>query len=249
MIVSFFRFLYRLLCWIDFFLATFIMYILSWLPLKITNLWYPLLFRQWCKVFIRAMGVDLKLHQKNTKPLPEQYIVIGNHPSAFEDVGMPALFKARYLAKLELKDWFILGRISVHAGTLYVRREDKASRKQAAGQIREALKQGDSIGIYPEGGCKGKRIHLPFHFGAFDIALEHGIPILPVFLHYEAQETFEWTPYENLIQKIKAITFAPNRTANYYVFDPIEPNQFENKEILTIHVQNLYLEWQKKYLE
>lgn len=249
MIVAFFRCIYRLLCWLDFLLATMGMYLLTWLPRFVTKPWYPTLFRCWCRVFIRAMGVHLKLHQKHLNPLPKQYIVIGNHPSAFEDVGMPCLFPARYLAKQELKSWFIFGRISVHANTLYVKRENKESRREAAKAIKAALHAGDSIGIYPEGGCMGRRIHIPFHFGAFDIAIENNIPILPVFLHYESQACFEWAPKEPLVKKIAKISLAQNRTANYYVFDAIDPSQFATKELLTFHMQNLYLEWQKKYLE
>ncbi len=243
------KFILTVVMWLDMILATLLLYFLSFLPKKFTAHWYSYLFRGWCWIFIRALGVSLKLHQKNTAPLPTQYILIGNHPSALEDIGMPALFKARFLAKEELKDWWVLGRISVAAGTLYVKRESKESRKLASETLINLLMQGQSIGIYPEGGCKGRRIYLPFQYGAFDAAIKTGIPILPVFLHYETQEEFEWRPKELLIQKLWQISKSPNKTANYYVFDAIYPNEFANKEALCTYVQNLYLQWQSKYLE
>ena len=42
--------------------------------------WYLGWFRLWCRAFVRALGVDLRLHQKNAKPLPAQFILIANHP-------------------------------------------------------------------------------------------------------------------------------------------------------------------------
>jgi len=248
-IYTVFSILRHLICWFDFLCLTAMLYLLSFLPKNLTLAWYPHCFRLWCKLFVRALGVELKLHQKNAHPLPKQYIIIGNHPSAFEDTGMPALFEARFLAKIEVKDWFIFGRISYHAGTLYVKRESKESRKEANQTLQDVLSSGQNIALYPEGGCKGRRIYLPFQYGCFDIAIKTKIPIVPVFLHYEAQESFEWTNHENLVQKIISIIRAPNRTANYYVFDALDPTQFESKENFCQHVEQLYLQWQAKYLE
>lgn len=249
MFYSIAQFILTTLKWLDFVLATTLLYLLAFLPGQWTQAWYPSLFQKWCWVFIRALGVELKLHQKNLHPLPQQFILIGNHPSAFEDLGMPALFRARFLAKEELKQWWILGRLSVATRTLYVKRESPESRKQAREALIKALKKGESVALYPEGGCKGRRIHLPFQYGGFDASLKTGVPILPVFLHYEAQETFEWRAQESLLHKLWEIFRSPNKTVHYYVFDALDPAGFGTKEEFCEYVQNLYLQWQAQYLE
>lgn len=237
------------LFWLDWILVTAVLYVLSFLPKAWLDRFYPALFRVWCKSFVRALGVDLRLHQKNARPLPKQFILIANHPSAFEDIGMPALFNVYSLAKEEVRNWWIVGRISWAAGTLYVQRESRESRRAAADQMVEELAKGKSLAIYPEGGCKGRRLFTSFRYGAFDISKRTGIPILPVFLHYEAQETFEWAGPHTLLHKVWHFMSAPNNRANYYVFDAIEPGQFSSKEEYNTHVYNLYLQWQTKYLE
>jgi len=239
----------RAITTLDMLLGTILLYGLSFLPSRFTHRWYPKLFRLWCALFIRALGVNLKVHQKNIHTLPKHFMVIGNHPSAFEDIGLPALFKARFLGKEEIKDWWILGRISTAANTFYVKRESKESRAIVREAIIKALKKGDNIGLYPEGGCKGRRVFLPFHYGCFDIAIQANVPIIPVFLHYEAQEDFEWGAKESLLQKIWTILKTQNKTVNYYIFDAIHPTQFANQASLCQHVQDLYLKWQIKYLE
>lgn len=248
MIISLFNLLYRLIAIVDLVILTFFMYIFSFIPNKIIGPLYHRIFPYWCHVFIRALGISLYKHEKHHKPLPKQFIVISNHPSALEDIGMPYLFAARFLAKIEVKDWWIVGRISTASGSLYVHRENKASRKDASKEILDALKNGDSIGLYPEGGCKGRRIHLPFRWGAFDIAIQSGVPILPVFLHHEAQEQYEWQG-QHLLMKIWEMMTSQNRRVNYYVYDTIDPKQFADKKELCDHVQNLYLDWQKRYLD
>ena len=235
--------------WIDFIFLTLLLLVLAYIPFKYKDGIYPKLFRVWCKAFVRALDVDLKLHQKNLYPLPDQYILIANHPSAFEDIGVPALFNVHSLAKHEVRHWPVFGPISEAAGTLYVNRESKESRADAARQIAEDLAKGKNIALYPEGGCKGKRIFETFRYGAFDISLSSGVPILPVFLHYEAQDDFAWVDPHTLVDKMWHFLKTKNNRANYYVYDALNPADFTDKEEYMKHAHNLYLSWQKKYLE
>ena len=249
MLYSFLRIVRYLLYGTDFIIFTMLLYLLALLPTKWLCGIYPRLFWLWCRLFVHVLNVDLHLHQKNAKPLPHHYILIANHPSAFEDIGIPALFPVYSLAKVEVRDWWIVGRISLAAGTLYVQREERSSRREAYQQVIEALERGKNIALYPEGGCKGRRIFTSFRYGAFDISLKTGMPIVPVFLHYEAQADFEWRPRVSLIRKIWEIITAQNKQVNYYVYDALYPTQFSTKEEYATHVHTLYLGWQAKYLE
>ena len=40
-----------------------------------------------------------------------------------------------------------------------------------------------------------------------------------------------------------------NNRANYYIYDAIDPSQFTDKEEYNLHVYNLYLAWQVRYLD
>src|SRR5882672_7654226 len=135
----FFRLVRKIVAWADFIAFTSLMYLLSWLPWHGTH---PVarIFNAWCRSFVRALDVDLRLHQKNLKRLPERFILIANHPAAFEDIGIPALFDVVSLAKRQVQDWFIVGRISKAAGTLYFDRDDPASRHHAIDAMVDAIK-------------------------------------------------------------------------------------------------------------
>lgn len=236
-------------CWIELAVLTAFLYICAFLPKTWLRPWYFPLFRFWCRLFVRALGVNLKLHQKNTRLLPAQYILIANHPSALEDIGIPTLFPVYSLAKEGVRDWWWVGRINVAAGTLFVERESAESRRAAAAQLEAELKKGHNVAVYPEGGCKGRRIFSSFRYGAFDISLRTGIPILPVFLHYESQDDFEWRTPQTLLDKLWHFMSTQNNRANYYVYDAIDPTQFSGKEEYNQYVYNLYLKWQARYLD
>lgn len=235
--------------WLELILFTIFLYALSWLrPIRGHRL-YRQLFRRWCRQFVRALGVDLRLHEHQTKDLPDRYLMIANHPSAFEDIGIPALFDVSSLAKIEVRDWWMAGRISAAAGTLFVRREDKEDRARAAGDIARALAEGHNIALYPEGGVKNVRLHDHFRYGVFDISLRTGVPIVPVFIHYEAQWQFHWRDKEPLLIKLWHFINSPNNHANYHVYDAIDPSQFSDKASYCGAVYAQYLAWQTRYLE
>lgn len=240
---------WRIICWVELSLFTIMMYLLGWLPRAVIQTFYFPLFQIWSRSFVRALGVNLRLHQKNLRPVPPQYILIANHPSAFEDIGIPALFPVHSLAKIEVRDWWLVGRISIASGALFVDRESRDSRNVAIEQIESALREGKNIALYPEGGCKGRRIFETFRYGAFDISMRTGVPILPVFLHYEAQDDFEWRDPQTLPQKIWHMMTTQNNRVNFYVYDAFDPTAFSDKAEYADYVHNKFLEWQSRYLD
>lgn len=238
----------KIVGWADFIQFTILLYLLTWLPWRGRH---PVarLFHAWCRAFARALDVDLRVHQKHRQRLPQRFILIANHPSAFEDIGIPAAFDVVSLAKLQVADWFIVGRISRAAGTLFVDRDDPDSRRQAIDTMAAAVDAGHNIALYPEGGCKGRRLFTEFKSGAFEVAMKTGVPILPVFLHYEAQDDFEWQPPYTLPQKIWHMMKTVNNRANYYVFDPLDPKDYADKYAMKAAAYALYAQWNARYLE
>lgn len=234
--------------WLLLIITSFLLYVLTFLPRIFSGRYYHYLARYWCKIFVRGLDVDLKLVHKNQSALPQQYILIANHPSALEDFAIPALFDIYPLAKAGVRDWIVLGRISDYAGTIYVKRGNSDSRFAAKQALADAVKAGKNIVIFPEGGCKGSRIYEKFQTGAFEISLQTGIPVLPVFLQYIDQKTFQWEE-ETLVKKLWQIFKTNNNRVNYYVFDAISPNTFSDKERYAEDVRKMYLEWQKELLD
>ena len=242
------RAIWLLLGWTELILFTLLMYPMSFLPADWRGTWYRRLFQAWSRTWVHALGVDLRLHHKNTHSLPERFILIANHPSSFEDAGIPALFDVDCLAKVEVRDWWLLGRISAAAGTIFVKRESTQSRGAAARAIEDHLKAGRNVALYPEGGIKGPRLQAKFRYGAFAISLRTGIPIVPVYLHYEAQHDFHWGPH-SLVDNMRNIINSRNNRANYYLFDAIDPGLFHDKISYCEHVYGLYQQWQARYLD
>ena len=84
----------------------------------------------------------------------------------------------RFMAKAELAKVPIFGKF-FRTIDLSVNREDAMDAARAFQRADEALKNGDSIAIAPEGGTSKNPPHLrDFKSGAFRLAIQHQIPIL-----------------------------------------------------------------------
>ena len=71
----------------------------------------------------------------------------------------------------------------------------------------------------------------------------------PLFLHYEAQDDFEWQPPYTLPDKIRHMMTAVNNRANYYVFDPLDPKDYADRYAMKAAAYALYTRWNAQYLE
>ena len=109
-------------------------------------------------------------------------IFVGNHTSLLDPPLVIATLPSRpvFLVKKELAYVPVLGWIIWLAGFIFIdrssRRSSLASLKNAARRIRE----GQSLAAFPEGTRSRNGRLLPFKKGAFALALESGVPVVPL---------------------------------------------------------------------
>ena len=140
--------------------------------------------RIWSKsiLFVSGIAVDVK-GLANIDP-DKSYIYMANHRSNFD---IPVLLSClpiqfRWLAKAELFRIPVFGRAMLGAGYVKI---DRFNRKSAFESIRTAarrLKDGVSVMIFPEGTRSRDGSIQKFKKGGFVMAIESGVPIIPVIL-------------------------------------------------------------------
>ena len=191
-------------------------------------------------------GIEEHFHEHLKGPFPEQYVLISNHPTGIDVIWLPARFNVIPLSKNEIGQWPFIGRITRTAGVSCVKRDDAESRRASLVACLHAVKEGKSLLIFPEGGCYGKDLQ-PFKDGAFDIAARKKIPILPIYVYYEEENTYEWGDIGPFDYIIRLLIKAKNRHAHLHIFDPIDPTGFADGEALKNYMHNYYTQLQEKY--
>jgi 1-acyl-sn-glycerol-3-phosphate acyltransferase len=109
------------------------------------------------------------------------YVVVSNHESFADILLISHLpWEMKWLSKAELFRIPIMGWTMWLAGDIPVRRGVGPSAVEALERCREALSRRVSVMIFPEGTRSRTADLLPFKDGAFRLAIEAGVPILPL---------------------------------------------------------------------
>jgi 1-acyl-sn-glycerol-3-phosphate acyltransferase len=240
---TFFKYFLRIL---NFLVFTIIVVLISFLPSRLIIPFFAKIYRTWSLLFFKAFGIDEHIHQEHEKPIPNQYILISNHPSGIDVIWLPARFKATPLSKDDIQFWPIIGKITRTAGIIFVKRDKASSRLASLLSCYNAIENGKNILIFPEGGCFGRFLS-PFKNGAFEISFKTNTPILPVYVHYEEGETYEWGTIDPFRYIIRLLFKPKNRTAHLYIFDAIYPEGHINAKAYKDFVFEYYKTLEKKY--
>ena len=111
-------------------------------------------------------------------------VVVANHESALDPVILCLLpWEMKWLAKASIFDIPWLGWALRAAGDIAVVRGDHDSGGAAMLEARRYLDLGMPVLIFPEGTRSRDGSMLPFKLGAFKLAIEAGVPVLPIALH------------------------------------------------------------------
>jgi 1-acyl-sn-glycerol-3-phosphate acyltransferase len=109
------------------------------------------------------------------------YVAVSNHESYADIFLISHLpWEMKWLSKEAIFRIPVMGWMMQMAGDIEVRRGDARSRRQALADVRDRLAKGVSVMIMPEGTRSPGEDLLPFHDGAFRVAIETQTPVLPM---------------------------------------------------------------------
>lgn len=111
-------------------------------------------------------------------------VLVANHSSYLDSLVLMAAIpvKYRFVINHRAATWPLIGLTVRKVGHIVVDRTKLASRHACAVEMRDTLRRGTSLIIFPEGTIGEPGRLLPFKPGAFHIAVEAGRPVVPVTL-------------------------------------------------------------------
>ncbi|MBK8884069.1 MAG: 1-acyl-sn-glycerol-3-phosphate acyltransferase [Bacteroidales bacterium] len=159
------------------------------------------------------------------------YVIIANHQSILDILMINRLrYRFKWISKIENTSVPVLGWYLRMAGYITVDRGNEESKAKMLEQSYNCLKQGISIMIFPEG-TRSVNGEIGFYKrGAFQLAIQAGIPILPVIIDGTA----------GILPK-HGLKFRSGYQVNIKVLDPVYPAEFvsENPDLLAIEMNRI----------
>ncbi len=161
--------------------------------------------RIWGKTILVGMGFWSAIENMQEIVKGKSYMFIANHTSMIDLMLMLNVVKnpAVFVGKVELTKIPLFGFI-IKRTSITVDRDCYNSRKEVYNKAQKRLNKGLSICIFPEGLVPGDEsiVLSEFKNGAFRLAIEHQIPIVPM-TFYDCKRRFSYTFFSGKPGKLR----------------------------------------------
>ncbi len=138
--------------------------------------------RWWSAGVLRVMGVGLRV---SGTPRPGASLLLANHVSWLDIAALHAAVPhARFVSKADVLRWPLLGWLIEGAGTLFIERERKRDALRVVHAVAQALRDGETVAVFPEGTTGEGPEPLPFHANLLQAAIATATPIQPAVLRF-----------------------------------------------------------------
>ncbi len=132
----------------------------------------------WSAKMLACIGIELRVTGKAMVPGP--LLLVANHISWLDITSLHAARFCRFVSKADIKQWPLIGRLATGVGTLFIERESRRDAMRVVHHMTDSLRQGDVIGVFPEGTTSDGTSLLPFHANLLQAAIVAEVPVQPV---------------------------------------------------------------------
>jgi 1-acyl-sn-glycerol-3-phosphate acyltransferase len=176
--------------------------------------WYPYFFklaRIWAKCILFGMGFYYKIEREQALEPNKSFMFVANHTSMTDIMLMLVAVKNPFVfvGKKSLSKIPIFG-FFYKRSCILVDRNSTKSKSEVFDRAQKRINQGLSICIFPEGGVPADETILldTFKDGAFRLALEHQLPIVPL-TFADNKKRFSYTFFSGSpgLMRVKIHTF------------------------------------------
>lgn len=174
-----------------------------------------------------SLMVKFRFHDKDKMPTTGPIVITPNHFTNIDPlmIGVASWHMGRlprFMAKASILKVPFLGWLLRKSGQIPVERDGSTRSSAALVAARELVTKGRAVIVYPEGSLTRDPDMWPMRgkSGAVRLALEQGIPIIPV---------AHWGTQAVMARYSKKIHFFPRHTIDVKVGDPVDLSEFAGR--------------------
>jgi len=137
----------------------------------------------WARCLVRALGV--RIETSGSTPAPP-FFLVSNHLSYLDVVVLGSQVPCVFVARGDLAEWPVAGRLCRSAGTVFIDRGKKRDIPRVLGRIDEVLADGAGVIVFPEGTSSAGAGVLPFRASLLDVPARDATPVTWAAVSYDS---------------------------------------------------------------
>lgn len=149
---------------------------------KSSDFWSYWPAHYWSRICCVLSGVRVKVKGRENISKDRSYVFTANHQGAFDIWSVYGYLNHnfKWLMKKELESMPFAGWACMKSGQVFVDDSNIASIRHTIEEAEKKLKDGMSLVIFPEGSRSWDGKMIPFKRGAFMLAAEFRLPVVPI---------------------------------------------------------------------
>ncbi len=194
----------------------------------------------WSVKTLRLMGISMRVEGSLQ---PGGVLLAANHISWLDITALHAVVpQARFVSKADIQSWPLLSRLADAADTLYLERERKRDALRVVHLVAQALSEGHTVAVFPEGTTSNGHLLLAFHANLFQAAIATSTPVQPIALRFSdagepISSAVEFVGATTLVESLWRVACADRLVAHVTLL-PARPSARADRRALAQALRN-----------
>ncbi|PZU10071.1 1-acyl-sn-glycerol-3-phosphate acyltransferase [Sphingomonas sp.] len=189
---------------------------------------------RWVRRFLRAIGRLLGLRVTiEGQQITGDVLYVANHISWLDILAVGGTAPVRFIAKSEISNWPLVGKLAALGGTVFVSRDKRGATREQADAVVTALHGSRPVMLFAEGGTGDGSIVRPFRPALFASAVEAGKPVQPVAIDYGLNRMrYAWPPGMSFANEARRmLNRAEPVPVTLRFLQPLDPHMLDRKAL------------------
>lgn len=118
---------------------------------------------KWSRELLAIAGIQVRAVDFPVVANSHAVTLVANHVSWADIFALNSQRPCHFIAKAELRDWPIAGKLLDNVGTIFINRSDRKETLRLGTVVREYMAAGETVAVFPEGTTSDGRDVLKFH--------------------------------------------------------------------------------------
>jgi 1-acyl-sn-glycerol-3-phosphate acyltransferase len=129
-------------------------------------------------ISVRAVNLPMR------SPAGKPFFIVANHTSDVDIPVLASVLPVVFLAAVDVGETAFIGTLTRLGGIVLVERRRKSAMRTELDEVRQVLRDGFDVALFPEGGTSNGESVQPFKSGLFQAAIDAEALLLPVCINY-----------------------------------------------------------------
>lgn len=143
------------------------------------------ILQSWSAGLLTIFNVRIEFQAGEALRTLRQGLIVTNHISWLDVFVLNAMVPMRFVAKVEVRRWPVIGWLCARAQTLFIERGKARSAARINADMAELLQRGECLAVFPEGTTTDGASVAPFHASLLQSAIDAKVLVYPVAIRYQ----------------------------------------------------------------